>query len=364
MKIAFGGDCAIVGDALSSESLEHIRISQYSNADKRIINLEQCISKKLPISGKTTIYATPDCRERIQSLNADYVTLANNHIHDCGDDGILDTLSCLNEWGIPFVGAGSNQQEAGRCIEITDNLVMLAYCQYGTHYLRNVSCAEDNKPGVNGFSLEKVISDLDNLGDNDAIVSIHWAAEYVALPPEEIISWAKKILEHPKCVLIIGHHPHIPLGKVCHNGKEAYISLGNLMFPNFFLNEHQELCYPHVGDKYAETDMLMKVSCLTHKTWQKINRRTMIVVFDTDTRSVVEVAFAQQKKYTPVTYELTGKELHGAKIRFELLSKLYALPKPIYAVASKLCMLTVYGVRKFKRLIFRSVGVNRKKTYK
>lgn len=365
MKIAFGGDCSIIGDALVVQENDYIQIPAYFKAEKRIINLEQCVSDRQVVQGKTTIYASPSAREKICSLGASYMSLANNHLHDCGTEGIVDTLENLKTWGISYVGAGRNQEEAAQSVTIAPGVVMLAYCQYGTHYLRNVCCAKADSPGVNGYSLDRVLSDLDKLdGKTQAVVSLHWAAEYVQLPPSEIITWAKRILAHPKCCLLIGHHPHIFLGRITYQGKEGYLSLGNLMFPNFFLNNKQELCIPKVGDTYSQVDMLMKVPCLTRKIWQKQNRQSILIIFDTEKRMVEDLLFTQQDKYLPFTRLLSGKEEARVRRRFERLNKIYAWPEQFYKVACKICMFFTYAIRKLKRIYFYYLGVNHKEIYR
>ena len=344
---------------------DFIQVQAYKNADMRVINLEQCISDEEAVSGKTTIHANRSSMKLIKTLNADVVTLANNHIHDCGDKGIRDTLEELRNAGIPYAGAGENIEEAKKGIWLNEDTMLLSYCQYGTHYLRNVQCAEVNKPGVYGFSLEQVLNDLEQVEEGKcAVVTIHWAAEYVNLPPIEIIRYAKKILEHPKCSLIIGHHPHITLGKIFHNGKEAYLSLGNLMFSNFFIDTQQRLYQPQKGEKYAVTDMQMKVPCLTYKKWQWINRQGMLVTYDLQNRKVDEVIFTIQKDIEPVTTECNEYEEKQARKRFALLTRMYALPEIIYIPLSKLCMYFVYAVRKVKRIHFSYIGYKRKEEYK
>jgi len=357
MKIAFGGDCCVVGDALMWRDKQYLEIPSYQSADKRIINLEQCISDREAVTGKTTIFSNSWVKPLICSLRTDCVSLANNHLHDCGKEGIVDTLRFLDDWGITYVGAGEDAHSAAKPVYIGEKLVLLAYCQYGTHYLRNVLCAKDDEPGVNGFSLERVLQDLDALEDDvSAVVSLHWAAEYVSLPPYEIIHWAKTILEHERCCLIVGHHPHIPLGKVEHNGKEAYLSLGNLMFPNFYIDEEQRLCYPQKGEKCASVRMLTKVPCLTHKKWQKLNRQSIVLVFDTEKKRVETISFTEQDDIMPVSRELSGPQAHRAEQRFNRLSAIYALPRRLYQPACKLCMFFTYAVRKCKRLYFYYLG--------
>lgn len=52
----------------------------------------------------------------LSEFGADIVSLANNHTYDYGEIGLLDTMSYLNEAGIPYVGAGKNIDEASKIV--------------------------------------------------------------------------------------------------------------------------------------------------------------------------------------------------------------------------------------------------------
>ena len=65
-----------------------------------------------------TFRADPRYVQILKDMGVDIVTLANNHTLDFGSDALLDTLSTLEEAGLPYVGAGENLERAARMISI------------------------------------------------------------------------------------------------------------------------------------------------------------------------------------------------------------------------------------------------------
>lgn len=87
-------------------------------ADVFTVNNEFCYSLGgSPLPDKTyTLRARPDTAEWLHEMGADLVTLANNHVFDYGETGLLDTLSTLQDADIPYIGAGKNMEEASSAV--------------------------------------------------------------------------------------------------------------------------------------------------------------------------------------------------------------------------------------------------------
>src|SRR5207253_786158 len=94
------------GDALT--------IWQQMQADIKIINLETAITQS------DDYWPSKSIHYRMHHLNIDVLkvpsfdilTLANNHILDCGYKGLKETLQTLKSFNIGFSGAGSNIRQA------------------------------------------------------------------------------------------------------------------------------------------------------------------------------------------------------------------------------------------------------------
>ena len=236
MKVCFTGDFFLGGDLLNKKVDNIINVDLYNNADKRIINLEQAISENYVLKDKGTLYTGKFVINQLHDLKVDAVNLAHNHIQDKGLEGIIETISSLKNSGIGSFGAGKNLKESKKAFPINDELVVIGYCEFNKVYLNQIEVAEKNKPGVNPLRYESILQDLEMLLKNQkAILYFHWGREHVSFPMYHDIQLVKKLLKDERVASILGMHPHRPQGIINVEGKKAYMSLGNFLFPNFFL---------------------------------------------------------------------------------------------------------------------------------
>jgi poly-gamma-glutamate synthesis protein (capsule biosynthesis protein) len=95
----------IWGDALKELEKEKI--------DLRIINLETTITTSDNFLPKGINYRmNPKNIDVLKVFKVDVACLANNHILDFGEEGLLETIETLKKNGILTVGAGKNIKEA------------------------------------------------------------------------------------------------------------------------------------------------------------------------------------------------------------------------------------------------------------
>lgn len=346
MKICFTGDLFLGGDLKYSNSTQIVLSEHFHNADLRIANLEQAISNNPERAEKSTLYSNEGVLETAKLLNVDAVALSNNHIHDKKDQGITDTLNSLDKYGISFFGAGKNLEQAEQPYFINDKLCIIGYCEYDKAHLSKVKVAGKNSPGVNPLNYEKIKNDLAALPDKvKAILHFHWGREHVCLPDHEHIELAKKILTHDKVLLIIGMHSHRAQGIVKKNGKIAYLSLGNFLFPNFFLEPRTHISYPP-NDKtdVKTTKDYHFVGKLTYKKWRTANRVSLMAVLDTQDQSIRHIPVYQHRE-RPVVQELSGikKKLVLGFVQFCTLS--YRLPSWLYKPIQKIYRLLKKALR-------------------
>jgi poly-gamma-glutamate capsule biosynthesis protein CapA/YwtB (metallophosphatase superfamily) len=110
----------------------------FGAADLRTLNLESVIGDvpdDAGYPGKAFLIRTrPEALAGLQELSVDLVGLANNHIRDFGDEGVVATMAALEQAGIAHVGAAAgtadDEQSAARpaVIEVGDVRVgMLAW---------------------------------------------------------------------------------------------------------------------------------------------------------------------------------------------------------------------------------------------
>src|SRR5690606_39251768 len=84
--------------------------------DARIVNLETAVTRSGahdPVKG-VHYRVSPENATAITAAGIDVCALANNHVLDFGERGLLDTLDTLDELGVGRCGAGRDLDEAMR----------------------------------------------------------------------------------------------------------------------------------------------------------------------------------------------------------------------------------------------------------
>ncbi|WP_321391942.1 CapA family protein [uncultured Desulfuromusa sp.] len=333
MKICFSGDVFLGGDLLNKRCENIVQCNVFNNASIRVVNLEQPISDSSYVEDKCTLYTGSFALQQLKDLGIDAVNLSHNHIQDKGLASIGETIEHLESAGIKHFGAGADIGEAEKPCWLTDDIAVLGYCEFGKPYLREIAVAEKDKPGTNPLRLEKVKADLDNLPTGArAILYFHWGMEHVWLPPAEDINLAKKLLEDDRVITIIGMHPHRVQGVLTHAKKQAYMCLGNFIFPNFYIAPPVQIHYPSECDKEKvkfKTRQYHEVYEITYKKWRFVNRVSLLLEFCTE-REIITPVFVVQNDNSPTISDLKGIGLAFYRIWFKFLSSLYKLPLPVY----------------------------------
>src|SRR5690554_5069580 len=76
---------------------------------------------------KNIVYAKNIDVEKVKKLNVDVVTIANNHIYDLGEEGLINTISVLKEHDIKFCGAGLTIGDASKPVIVNKKGVSIAF---------------------------------------------------------------------------------------------------------------------------------------------------------------------------------------------------------------------------------------------
>ncbi|MDP4181561.1 MAG: CapA family protein [Bacillota bacterium] len=204
-------------------------------------NLEESITnsnKSLDERGKIVLKNSSKAFEGIKDAGFNLLNLANNHIMDYYDKGLIDTINLLNKNGIAHAGAGKNLDEARKMAIIEKNNLKIGLLSYtdmsdilyrGNPYIRFK--AGSNNSGVAPRELKYIMDDIKNnkSGVDLLIVSLHWGKEesFDILP--EQVQFAHTLLD-AGADLILGHHPHQFQGIEIYNGKPIVYSMGNFIF--------------------------------------------------------------------------------------------------------------------------------------
>ncbi|MDD4900916.1 MAG: CapA family protein [Patescibacteria group bacterium] len=184
----------------------------------------------------------PELIGELKNYNFKIFNLANNHLTDQGERGVVETGINLAKLGYKYYGCQDAQ--AGDCSA-------------------TIYEARGFKIGFAGFSMvykefnqaeaEKIIAELKNKTDL-TVVSIHWGKEY-----EHIFNGIQESIAHKfidaGADIIVGHHPHVVQGVEIYETKRAaangahpnelirrpiFYSLGNFIFDQYFSRDTQE----------------------------------------------------------------------------------------------------------------------------
>ncbi|MEB1808534.1 MAG: CapA family protein [Bacillaceae bacterium] len=205
-------------------------------ADYAVANLETAITTSNNSFGKQYNFkANPVKLEGLVNAGFDLVSLANNHTMDYREEGLLDTMKYLREYGIDFVGAGKNSEEAYASHTVVLNDQKVTFLAF-SRVLPDVSWyATDTKPGIaSGYQEERVIDiiEKEKVDTDYVLVYMHWGIERANRPENYQRDYARKMID-AGADAVIGAHPHVLQGFEFYDGKPIAYSLGNFLFPDY-----------------------------------------------------------------------------------------------------------------------------------
>ena len=242
-------------------------------------------------------------------------------------------------------------QKKPYCID--NGIVIFGYCEFGKPYLKQIQVAATDKPGINPLRKENIIKDLSTLSEgHKAILYFHWGREHVWLPPHYDIQLAKQLLEDNRVLAIIGMHAHRAQGYLRHNGKKAYMCLGNFLFPNFYISPPTQICYPEtVPATCLMTRQYHSVSDITYKKWRLANRISLGVQFDTESHRITHFPMKQADNI-PQIKEMKRINSWLLLIWIEFLSIIYLLPSWAYIPLERISTFLTYKLWNYRILVF------------
>ncbi|MDQ0195666.1 poly-gamma-glutamate synthesis protein (capsule biosynthesis protein) [Paenibacillus wynnii] len=240
VKLSFGGDVIFsgkVGELLEKTGYEYpyARLGGlFKEDDLSIVNLETPVSDGVTsAANKQYVFkAPPKALDKLKAAGIDAVNLANNHTLDQGEQGLRETLSNLEERGIPYVGAGLNEESAYSAQYFERKGITVALLGFSRVLPESSWKAERNKPGLASvYESEeglKAITEAKKKADI-VIVVVHWGKERVSQADTVQQSLGRSFID-AGADLVIGGHPHVLQGIEPYKGKWIAYSTGNFIF--------------------------------------------------------------------------------------------------------------------------------------
>jgi poly-gamma-glutamate synthesis protein (capsule biosynthesis protein) len=252
MNIVIGGDiCPIGKNERSFKTRELSKIYndllfEFEKSDLSIINLE------CPLTDESSpiLKNGPNLRvgsECVKGLPFDIVNLANNHILDQGESGLLNTIKLCNKNGITTVGAGKNLEAASKIIVKTINGLKVGIMGIAEH---EYSIAEADTPGANPIDLIHIYRTIKKYRQQFEylIVLVHAGISNYTLPSPKLRDLCHFLVELGANAIIC-QHSH------CAGSYEKYLNAfivygqGNFIFQ-----------WPKKDDDMWNTGFLVKLT--------------------------------------------------------------------------------------------------------
>lgn len=202
----------------------------FAGLDLVSANLEGAVTDRgqhYPPNGSYDFAFAPDLIAQFRVYGFNFFNIANNHLSDQGELGILETRKNLAALGFNF--SGCPDEQVGACstttIEIYNKKIGLAgFSQVS----REISLAE----------MTNIVSGLASSSDL-VIVNLHWGKEYKHEFSQSQQKLAQSLID-AGADIIIGHHPHVVQGVEVYKNKPIFYSLGNFIFDQYFSTDTQE----------------------------------------------------------------------------------------------------------------------------
>lgn len=210
----------------------------FADSDITIVNQESIIAgKKLGLSSFPKFNSPVEIGYALKELGVDIVNLANNHVLDLNEEGILESIKNWEKIGIPYVGAYKSFKDQEELRIINKNGLRVCFLSY-TRGTNSIEPPKGKEYLVNKYhpnKLKKTKDLIKSIRNKDLadviVVSLHFGKEYHLYPSSEQQEVARDLSDAGADV-ILGHHPHVlqpPEWILNSRGKKSFVaySLGN-----------------------------------------------------------------------------------------------------------------------------------------
>ncbi|MCK4386472.1 MAG: CapA family protein [Candidatus Pacebacteria bacterium] len=217
------------------------------------------------------LYQSAESIKYMKTTGFNFVSLANNHIYDYGQESLKATIEELLKYKIDFVGGGLNFEEVyqPKIIEKKGlKIGLLAGCE------NEFGCLYENQKrgGYAWLFHEKIEDQIRSLKKsvNFIVLIAHAGVEDIEIPIKEWRDRYKRLCDIGVNV-IIGHHPHVPQAYEKYQNSLIFYSLGNFYFDKgAFINKSDD-SYSVILNFEKEKDINFEI--IYHK---KINGQTSL----------------------------------------------------------------------------------------
>lgn len=199
-------------------------------ADVTVGNLECALSLAALDAVKTgpILRAKPTDAQVLSRAGFDILGIANNHIQDCGSDGVLETVEALRNASVAPVGGGASPDEAAAPRVIENNGLKIGIIAVAE---REFNAVSDTCAGAHIFD---PLTDLERIRDcalecDFTVVLYHGGIEDYAFPSPELANTCRALIRNG-ANLVLCQHSHV-IGTLEHyQGGQILYGQGNAVY--------------------------------------------------------------------------------------------------------------------------------------
>ncbi len=219
--------------------------------DARIVNLETSVTTSGDYFPKGINYRTnPRNAGCLTAAGVDCCVLANNHVLDWGEAGLLETLDTLQRAGIQYAGAGRDEEEAALpAILGTTAAARIVVYGFGLESsgIPPSWRARPSRPGVNllGEVSERTVAAIAERANTKRrngdllVASIHWGPNWGYTVPREHRAFAHRLIEAGFAV-VHGHSSHHAVATEIYRGGLILYGCGDFITDYEGIIGHEE----------------------------------------------------------------------------------------------------------------------------
>lgn len=282
--------------------------------DLNIANFEAVFSleNQSPLAHKKSFILKADAEQTLaefKNIHLNHVVLANNHLKDYGDRGLVYTLQQFDQANISYIGAGVNQKDAHNYFELSfENkryTIFNGYWHRDTAYLDYDFYALGHKNGVaclNGVLLDQIGRYKQTNPEHKIIVICHWGVDFKPITKEQ--SKLAAILTQAGADLIIGHGAHTIQPVQIINQKPVVFGIGNAVFnSNGEYEKHDALSFGCIARLDLSKDQLRLYPIYTN------NLKTFWQPYPVNAEDFLKASSYMTSLLTPENYIATQDNL-------------------------------------------------------
>lgn len=284
MKFFFAGDVLLKEESYTGSLLSSELQKLVGEHDIVCCNLEgPCIKKGTKEAKKRgpSISQGKHVLQRLRESGFNTLDLANNHIMDYGEEGLINTLKNIKK-DFYYCGAAENEESVYKLLEFCINgkrvcFIAVAECAFGSSMDGEGGCAwMAHEEVAKMFRIAKERCDY-------IFVLCHCGAEELEVPLPEVRKIYRSFIDQGADV-VIGHHPHVMQGCEDYNGKYIFYSLGNFAFDSLEnsyipyqpyglcvsikISEKNKMYYEPICTEYRNGKVRL---CSNDDNWNKVN---------------------------------------------------------------------------------------------